>query len=100
VRNLFARTTAEVTLQEPQPSAGAETLRPSADLGALIRQAAQIGQPRLIQMDDGDRWYAYINFRTIAGITLEAKSSFKANTPEAAVEEAIEKARQIMAQFK
>lgn len=66
------------------------------NLSELWRQAEQFGLVRLYTYDDGT-YNCTIVFSTIKHVKLEAQSSFSCKTPEVAVQEAIEKAAEIVA---
>lgn len=68
------------------------------DLGALWREARALWRPRVSTMSDGTV-YSVIEFATVKGTTLKAESEFH-DTPEAALAEAIDRARAIRAAFK
>lgn len=67
----------------------------SDNLGELFREARQYGRVRLSTQETGC-YYACIEFDTIKHTTLEAKSSFKEKTPDAALKAAIKAAQTIV----
>jgi hypothetical protein len=62
-------------------------------------EARELGLVRLSTMNDG-KYYACIEFPTIAGTKLEAKSEFNHDTPQAALSLSIERANEIRKAFK
>jgi len=64
-------------------------------LGDLFMEARQYGLVRLSTMDDGT-YHCSIKFNTIQHTALEARSTFKEATPEAAIKAAIIAAQSIV----
>lgn len=75
-----------------------ETRVTDLTVDALLEEAQTHGRPMIRMMDNG--WHASIEFPTIAGTSLMARSGFNHETPCQALVEVIEKARTIRAAFK
>ena len=68
------------------------------DLAAIFAEAEGFGPPHVWKSEHNGEWTAIINFLTIPGTKLEAEG-YGQTLPQA-LRAAIEKARQIKAQFK
>ncbi len=85
------------------PTPGAQVTRRSLDV--LFAEAEQYGLVKVSQFrplfGNSSRlvWHAWIEFQTISGTSLKAESQ-QTSTPHEALEQAIDKARQIAGQFK
>lgn len=62
----------------------------------LWEEARLYGRVRLVTLDTGC-YYCVIEFSAIDHVKLEATSSFRCQTPSAALIEAIDKAKQVVA---